>query len=825
MFDHDLRIVVAGGARLEQAGYVDIEGKLLTEVFPADAVATLMPDYRAALDGVSGSREVTVGEHVYEVHTNPVRGDQGNITGGVVLAQEITGCITAEQALRESESRHRLLFERAHEGIWFIRTGGKAVGEIIGANAALASMHGYTEDELRGVNVEQLVTPDVADLLPSRFQRVLEGEWIGGESTHVRKDGSTFVAEFSAGPLDQDLAVGFLRDVTARRSAEAHYKLLFEQARDSTCVLHMDGMSPPRIVDANPATAMLHGYSVEELRQMVVTDLATAASRANTAGLFRPILEESRWVAVEMEGLRRDGSTFPIEVCAGPLDLAHGLVLAIARDLTDRKAVEGALIAAKDAAEQANRAKSAFLANMSHEIRTPMNAILGYAQVLRRAPELTAPHRQGVEVINRSGEHLLGLINDVLDVSKIEAGAVRAQRACADLLALFDDIRAMFRDRANAKGIGFEVIACAGLPRYLITDEQKLRQILLNLIGNAIKFTESGGVVARVLVKPGQRGPSIYTMGESAKPPSLATVVVEVEDTGPGMAPDELQGLFRPFGQTRAGIHAHGGTGLGLVISREYARLMGGDVTVRSRAGAGTTFVLELPLEGSPMTPLPPTRALGRVMSLAGESLAARVLVFDADPDNRGWVTHLLQGVGFDVREAQDEASAIELCDTFAPALVLVDTTVPRLAGVIRRMRNSGVGHHPAIVALAATATAEDRSAFFNAGADGCLLKPCREDDLFAEAGRLLSVEYTCVANSSFPERGRLRHNTLKAMCSRAVPPQTRHEMREAARRADYDHLMDLVSGMQQLDAAAVDRLRELVASYSYDALQSVMTD
>jgi PAS domain S-box-containing protein len=721
--------------------------------------------------------------------------------------------LSPQEVNAETETRYRLLFERAQEGIWIVRTTGPDIGKVVAANRALTTMHGYAEGELDGLNVADLVTPEMAMHLPSRFQRIAErGEWIEGESTHVRKDGTTFAAEVSGGPIDEHLAVGFVRDVTARRNVEAHYQLLFEQARDSICVLQVERNGAPRILEANPATAALHGYPIEELRGMAISELSTPASRPLAMQALRPVGSEGGWAAVELEGLRQDGTTFPVEVVAGPLDLGRGLLLAIGRDLTDRRRAEAALVAAKDAAEQANRAKSAFLANMSHEIRTPMNAILGYAQVLRRAPELTPAHRQGVEVINRSGEHLLALINDVLDVSKIEAGAIRIDRIDVDLEGMLDDMEAMFRERASAKHIGFEIIRYDGLPRYLVADEQKLRQILVNLIGNAIKFTETGGVLVRVLARAGDR----------------AALIVEVEDTGPGMAAEELQLLFRPFGQTRAGIHARGGTGLGLVISREYARLMGGDVSVRSRRRSGTSFTLDLPLEAGRQSSIPVRpRAHGRVMRLADEVMAARALIFDADADNRGWIAHLLREVGFDVREAQDEANALELAESFRPSLVFVDTTHPHVDGAasIGHLRQRTRGRPAAIIGRLATASEEGRAALVASGADSCLLKPCREDELFAEARRLLGLEFVYASASSFPERGRLHLDALKRLCGRHVPPCARREMRDAAYRADYDQLLDLVEDMVHLDTTAVDKLRELVTSYSYEAIQSVMAD
>ena len=264
---------------------------------------------------------------------------------------------------------------------------------------------------------------------------------------------------------------------------------------------------------------------------------------------------------------------------------------------------------AKEGAETASRAKSAFLANMSHEIRTPMNSVLGFSQLLRGDPALTAGQRERVEAIHRSGEHLLSLLNEVLEMSKIEAGRATLNLGDVDLHGLLADLESLFRLRVERKGLTFVVERSEGLPRRVVADGTKVRQILVNLIGNAARLTEAGGVRVSATSRP---------RGEGA-----ALVAIEVEDTGPGIPVEEMSRLFQQFEQTRAGAQAGGGTGLGLAISRGFARLMGGEITVRSEPGKGSVFTVELPLAVPPELPGEGRQASGDGPARTGERTSA----------------------------------------------------------------------------------------------------------------------------------------------------------------------------------------------------------
>ncbi|MES2693539.1 MAG: ATP-binding protein [Verrucomicrobiota bacterium] len=390
---------------------------------------------------------------------------------------------------------------------------------------------------------------------------------------------------------------------------------------------------------------------------------------------------------------------------------------------------------ARDAAEAANRAKSAFLANMSHELRTPLNGILGYAQVMRRDATLGDAQRNRADVIAKSGEHLLELINDVLDLAKVEAGHLAPRESDCDLRALVRGVAELMRLRAEAKGLTFSVELSPDLPGGVRTDEQKLRQVLLNLVGNAVKFTDRGGIVLAVdLVEEGESRPP----SGSRAPFGMEHVKFSVQDTGRGIAPEAMTQIFRPFSSTAHS--AAQGTGLGLALSQRLVELLGGTIRVESTVGRGSRFWFELALPIAPAVAVGDS-AVGTVVGYDGNR--RRVLVVDDDATNRAVLRELLTAVGFDVSEAANDTEALARFDWEHPELVLLDLRFDHGANgheIARRIRAETA--QARIVAVSASVFASDRDEAIAAGCDDFLAKPFTETQLWSIVGRALNLTW-----------------------------------------------------------------------------------
>ena len=482
----------------------------------------------------------------------------------------------------------------------------------------------------------------------------------------------------------------------------------------------------------------------------------------------------------------------------------------IAQRTADLVESNEALTLAKDAAEAANRAKSVFLANMSHELRTPLNAVLGFSSLLRSAPDMAETHRKTLDIINHSGEHLLTLINDALDMAKIEAGRIAVEKEPFDLEDLVRSVTDMMRVRAAEKEVLVTFDQSTPYPRFVQGDAAKLRQVLINLVGNAVKFTAQGSVTVRLGVaactldgSSGALGPA-SSQGdgqEAALPPDVPPLLLalEVEDTGIGIAPEDLQRIFEPFVQLGK-PSGQRGSGLGLSITRQYVQLMGGTIAVRSLPGQGTCFQVELPVARAAEDQ---ARRVSldrrRVIGLAPGQPEYRILIVEDESDNWLLLEQLLKPVGFQVRVAENGVLGVARFQEWRPHFIWMDRRMPEMDGLeaSRCIRALEGGQEVKIVAITASAFREQRTEVLAAGMDDLVCKPFRIPEIFDCLSRHLGVRYRYEEVAA--EEGEA---ALHLPAVAALPPALRDDLVDALIRLDVPRIAGLIDQVHQRDAA-----------------------
>jgi PAS domain S-box-containing protein len=631
------------------------------------------------------------------------------------------------------------------------------------------------------------------------------------ELTYIRKDGSRFPAVVSVTALRdaQEAIIGYLligTDNTARKLVEAEQQKLDQRLRDqqfytrSLIESNIDALMTTDaagiITDVNKQMEALTGCTRDELIGAPFKGNFTDPDRAE-AGI-RLVLAQKKVTDYELTARARDGKQTVVSYNATTFyDRERNLkgVFASARDVTERKRFEAELQAAKAMAESANKTKSDFLASMSHEIRTPMNAIIGIAHLLAQTP-LTPVQDKYVQIFRRAGDNLLHLVNEILDLSKVEAAQLELEHmpySLADLLAIVSELCAV---PAQGKGLALVVDVTPDVPTHLVGDPTRMRQVLLNLLGNAIKFTESGSVTLRVAP-------------DTESVPGV--LLFTVSDTGIGIAEDKLDVVFERFIQADTSTtRNHGGTGLGLTISKSLVELMGGRMWVASTVGSGSVFSFALPVETWTGDAPPPLPAVAEDCRPALEAL--RILLVEDSADNRTITMAYLQQTPYLIEVAENGALA---CEKFAAGqydLVLMDRQMPVMDGLtatraIRRWEASNDKVPTPIIALTAAALKGDREACFAAGCTGFLTKPIKQEVLLrAIKDRLLAPPVSmkdedAMRRETFPIRANPKFADL-------VPGFLKNRrldvvvMGEALQRGDFQAVARLAHDMKGVGAS-----------------------
>ena len=731
----------------------------------------------------------------------------------------------AETALQESQARLSGILDNVNEAIISV----DEKQRITLFNHGAEQTFGYTASEVLGQPFELLLPTRFAEIHHQHvkdFGQTSEiARKMGGRLPVFgrRRDGSEFMAEVSISQLNlggRKIFTAVVRDITERQQAE-------EALRESQQKLQAILDNSPTVVYLKDCQGyyLLVNHQFENLFHLTTEQIIgktdaeifpheiAVALRAND----RQVIAEGESLYFEEIVPQDDGIhtylsiKFPLYDTKGNV---YG-VCGISTDISDRKKSESELNRAKEAAETANRAKSEFLASMSHELRTPLNAILGFTQVMNRDSSLSNEQQQNLGIISRSGEHLLELINDILEMSKIEAGRTTLNENSFDIYRLLDSLEEMLRLKADAKGLQMIFERTPDVPQYVKTDEGKLRQVLINLVGNAIKFTAEGGVILR------------------GKTINDGHLLFEIEDTGPGIAPEEIDKLFEAFGQTETGRKSQQGTGLGLPISQKFVQLMGGNIRVSSVLGQGTMFSFDIQISLADPSEVQTNKQISKVIGLAPDQPEYRILAVDDRLESRMLLVKLLTNLGFSVREAANGQEAIEQWESWSPHLIWMDMRMPVMDGyeATKQIKATIKGQATVIIALTASAFEEERTVVLSAGCDDFMRKPFREEVLLDKMAKHLGVRYVYEEEQLLGAQGLGssqhskidREQPLEVYLSQ-MSPEWREQLHQAAVECSDDLILELAEQIPEENAPLAIALKDLAHNFLFDRVIELTT-
>ncbi len=754
----------------------------------------------------------------------------------------------SRETLQESEARWRFALEGGGDGVW----DWDMTSDTVFYSRQWKGMLGFTDAEVPNTyhGWRRLVHPADLDRVLKEIQSHAEGLIPMFETEHrlrCRDGGYKWI--LARGRIMQRSAdgqprrfIGTHTDITPRKQAEeavvrevAERRILLDNIHTQVWYL-TDEITYGAVNKAHAAFTGIQpdDMAFQNMANIFPPEVVNVCRQSNQI-----VFRDARPVRTEEWVPDAKGEQRLLAILKTPNLDEQGrveYVVCSAEDITERKQAEEALQQsnlyleeARARAEAANEAKSLFLANMSHEIRTPMNAILGFSQVLARDAGLTRQQAAHVETIMRSGDHLLHLINDILDMSKIESGQMKLVTEDVCLQCLLDDLDRMFRPRAAGKGLKFITEFSSGSTCDVRADAGKLRQVLLNLLGNAIKFTQTGTVSLLVHTWSDEypdADPDVAAADSVSAEARGQYLTIEVQDTGPGIPSSELQKLFNAFHQTEAGVR-EGGTGLGLAISHKFAGLMGGSLQLIHRNGPGCCFRLEIPVKPAEK----PCRSSFEVAShrsiigIAAPAGPWRILVVDDKPSNRELLVALLKPLGFELQEAENGAEALEVFAAWHPQAVLMDMRMPVMDGyeAVRQLRRIPAGRNAWIIAVTASAFEDSRRDVMATGVDAYLRKPLQADELLdaLKTGLGLVYEYAEVAAAASPGTP-LNTDSAEtfAVASDILAPELLSAMRSAVADGDMLHFLKLIDDIEAAHPSTARRLRKLADAYAYDRLE-----
>ena len=617
-------------------------------------------------------------------------------------------------------------------------------GAFVEANSALCKMLGFEETELLGQDFMTITHPEDREKNKALILQLFSGEIPSFEieKRYLRKNGAVIWASASVSLIrnvsgEPQNMMAFIQDMTERKSVEQArnesddlFRAIYDQAASGIMLVGLDG----KWIDANKRFCLMIGYSVEELKEMHFSDVTYKEDIDPSQSKIDQLVAgeiDSYWI--EKRYIKKNGDLIWIHGTVSLVRERTGrskYLLAVIEDIQRRKQLEVDLLEAKEAAESASRLKTAFLANVSHEIRTPLSAILGFTNLLKNSSLSTSERTEYLKIIERSGKALTRVIDDVLDLSKVEAGRLDIEQIPFSLPELLEEVLSLFRDQAEHRRLILRLQSASDVPNWLVSDPTRIRQVLINIIGNALKFTSVGSVTINV--------------SKEVMDLNRLRLHVDVVDTGIGIPQEQLGRLFQPFTQADNSMtRKFGGTGLGLVLSQRLARALGGDVSVTSsEVNRGSTFhfaFMVKTLEREAQAAAPSLDEKGTELPKS-PLLNKKILVVDDSIDNRFLVRHYLTRAGATVIEASDGQEGVDLALSENFDLVLMDIQMPKLDGYQATSLLRQSGFKPPIIALTAHAMKEERDRSLQAGCNDHLTKPLDSRRLLEKISHLIQV-------------------------------------------------------------------------------------
>ena len=480
----------------------------------------------------------------------------------------------------------------------------------------------------------------------------------------------------------------------------------------------------------------------------------------------------------------------------------------------DLEIANKAALEARDVAETANRAKSTFLSNMSHELRTPLSAILGFARILTHDSNMNKEQQEQLDIINYSGEHLLGMVNDILSLSKIEAGRIELKQDTFDVMQMLQDVGQIIKSQIEGTGLRFTLELDPVLSPYMQGDVGKLRQVLINLLGNAVKFTETGDVWLRAGSQPVKDNPGMVMLR------------LEVQDSGPGIPQDKLGEVFGAFVQLGHTPYTKGGTGLGLAISKMLVDMMDGKITVESKPGEGSLFSVSIPLslpEAEAVMDAEPPAA--EVIGLTSGQSDWRILVVDDNRENRLLLSGLISRVGFNVQEAGDGAEAITKYKQWHPHFIWMDLRMPGMDGLAatRKIRELPGGAEVKIVAVTASILMEQRETVLASGCEDVVGKPFLEQEIFDAMARYLGVQYLYRERERETDRNQGIKLTSEMLAE--LPLELLEDLRQMTLVLDREATLQVIERIEVQAPDTAEALRTLVQDFQMGRLGELLSE